>query len=401
MAKVSIYLRVRSEGKTLRARPVWLKNCKLRPLYAFVKGQPEFHPEGVYQLRYRNRGRRCWKNVGPDPNNAQQECRKQEAALEAVAVGLELVAAPEERVSIAAAVVRYLSTVEATKSHMSFIGYRCDLKWLLESCKKQYLDQIVRQDLLDFTGYLRRHGLGDRTVFNRLQSTVTFLRSPGITGLLRNNDWPRFTEKKVTTYGAEELQRLFAACGEEDRLLFQFFLGSGLREAEVMYATWPDLDFASKTFTVRAKRDFGFVFTPKDYGERLIPLPDTLIAALKECRHKNPQARLLFSTPAGKPDGHFLRRLKMVALKAGLNCGHCVNKQGLCCATDPVCKHWELHRFRKTFATLHHEGGVSARTLQEWLGHSSLETTLRYLQVADLRSAKTRLQVNGSFAACL
>ena len=212
MAKVSIYLRVRSGGKTVRARAVWLESGKLRPLYAFVKGQPEFHPEGVYQLRYRNQGsRRCWKTVGSDPNLALQECRKREVALLAVAEGVELPAALEERVSVAPAVARYLATVEATKSHKSFIGYRRDLTCFLESCKKQHLDQIVRQDLLDFTAYLRRHGMGDRTVFNRLQSTVTFLRSQGITGLLRNNDWPRFTERKVTTYGEEELQRLFAA----------------------------------------------------------------------------------------------------------------------------------------------------------------------------------------------
>lgn len=60
---------------------------------------------------------------------------------------------------------------------------------------------------------------------------------------------------------------------------------------------------------------------------------------------------------------------------------------------------WELHKFRKTFATMHHEeAGISARTLQKWLGHSSLETTLAYLEAADVRSERTREQVNKSFA---
>jgi site-specific recombinase XerD len=63
-----------------------------------------------------------------------------------------------------------------------------------------------------------------------------------------------------------------------------------------------------------------------------------------------------------------------------------------------VCSKWELHKFRKTFATVHHESGVSARTLQAWLGHSDLETTLPYLKVADMRSERTREQVNHSFA---
>jgi hypothetical protein len=34
--------------------------------------------------------------------------------------------------------------------------------------------------------------------------------------------------------------------------------------------------------------------------------------------------------------------------------------------------------------------GVSARTLQKWLGHASLETTLAYLEAADIRSERTR-----------
>jgi integrase/recombinase XerD len=108
---------------------------------------------------------------------------------------------------------------------------------------------------------------------------------------------------------------------------------------------------------------------------------------------------LLFPTRSGKPHGHMLRRLQSLALKAGLNCGECVNKKGLECSEEPVCSVWGLHKFRRTFATMHSEAGVSARTIQKWLGHSDLSTTLRYLAVADMRSERTRMQVNASFAA--
>jgi integrase/recombinase XerD len=82
-----------------------------------------------------------------------------------------------------------------------------------------------------------------------------------------------------------------------------------------------------------------------------------------------------------------------------MNCGHCTNKAGRRCDKHPVCKNFELHKFRKTFATFHHEGGESPRSLMAWLGHSNLETTLRYLAVADVRSARTRERVNKVFMA--
>jgi integrase len=47
---------------------------------------------------------------------------------------------------------------------------------------------------------------------------------------------------------------------------------------------------------------------------------------------------------------------------------------------------------------MHAEAGVPAPTIQRWLGHSDLATTLRYLAIADVRSEWTRSQVNATFA---
>jgi integrase/recombinase XerD len=121
-------------------------------------------------------------------------------------------------------------------------------------------------------------------------------------------------------------------------------------------------------------------FRPKDREEREVPLPDYLVASLQQRRPVYPNAKLIFPNKQGKPEGHFLRRLQNIVENARLT------------------GKWELHKLRKSFATMHHEAGVSARTLQKWLGHSSLETTLAYLEAADVRSERTRTQVNSSFA---
>jgi integrase len=80
-----------------------------------------------------------------------------------------------------------------------------------------------------------------------------------------------------------------------------------------------------------------------------------------------------------------------------MNCGECHTKKGLCCDKHPVCRRILLHKLRKTFASMHHEEGVSARKVQGWLRHSDIETTLKYLAASDDLSSRTREQVNRTF----
>ena len=255
---------------------------------------------------------------------------------------------------------------------------------------------VDSQDIDEMVAYLKRRGNGPRTRANRVTEIRTFLRWAERPDVVTKKVIPRFTEKIVAAYTPTQLRSLIAAADAERRLLWEFFVGSGCREQEVTYATWPDLNFDTGVLHIQEKADFSFEI--KDGEEREIPLPDDLLRKLQARRQSRPKDRLLFPTSKGKPEGHYLRILKDAARKAGLNCGHCVNKVGLSCATHPVSKVWELHRFRKTFATLHHESGVSQRTLMRWLGHSDFTTTLRYLEAADVRSDQTRKLVNRTFS---
>ena len=55
-----------------------------------------------------------------------------------------------------------------------------------------------------------------------------------------------------------------------------------------------------------------------------------------------------------------------------------------------------LHKFRATFATRCLWAGVDLRTVQQWLGHSDMESTMRYLKPS--RSRIVREKVNEIFA---
>ncbi len=99
---------------------------------------------------------------------------------------------------------------------------------------------------------------------------MTFLKAQGIRGLVGKNDWPRYTEEEPGIYEREELNKLFAVCGAEERLWYEFFLMTGEREQEVMYTEWPDINLAgsivrvthkpNRNWTPKADKKCGLVF---------------------------------------------------------------------------------------------------------------------------------------------
>lgn len=396
---VRLKLRVRlPDGSRPYLDPVFSGNNKLKPGYALSDGKPVHFSDGVYHVRYLRGTKRVWEAIGSDPQLALITKLKREKALEARAAGVEVVdespASPQT--DMHEAVAEYVTEIAAHKSKKTSAAYSLTLRLFVESCAKRYLEDIDRKDILIFMSHLKANKNGPRTVANRVGYLKRFFSSLSLGWPLQKSDKPRYTEKVVSAYSKEEIQTLLATGDKEESEMLQFFLFTGAREQEVQFATWRDVDFDAKTFMVSEKLDLGF--TPKDKEEGAIPIPDSLVELLRSRRARLPHSRLIFTNTEGNPQGHFLRILKRLGLKAGLNCGHCYNRKGLCCSEHAVCTRFELHRLRKTFATMHHEAGVSARTIQRWLRHSDLDTTLRYLAASDDKSAKTREQVNNTFA---
>ena len=393
--KVTLMIQCKVDG-------IWKK----LPAPMSANGRPKNVPGATFYLRH---SRNCWEPVGKDLDAAMAAKRRREIALEGVP-GVFLGGADESgtqvgnRLKIDDAIEQYLTDTRAQKEDGTYKVYKNAVLQFRESCTKTYLDELERRDLLNFTAFLRKYRkkngepLDDRTVYNRFENTITFLKEYGIRGLVLHKDWPAYEEEDAVPYTVEELKSLFAVADEEDFVRYQFFLKSGARDKEVIFGTYPDLDLESSIFGVTAKKDLGFKV--KNHEARRIPLPNDLVEILRRRREVNPTARFIFTNKDSNPERKFLKKLKSLAWRAGLNCGHCSTKikgKVVSCKDQPVCEKWTLHRFRKTFATLHHEAGVSPRTLQKWLGHKSLETTLRYLGIADARSERTREQVNKSF----
>jgi integrase/recombinase XerD len=287
------------------------------------------------------------------------------------------------KIVIAEAIEDYLKDVKPPqREKKTYEEYRLVLYKFRDNCEKKYLQDINRDDCLSLMRHLYSIGNEARTVFNRMGIVEQLLRLHGITGLLKRRDKPKYVANIREMYQPEDLQALFKACDRDERVLYMFFLLTGERDKEVRHTSWDDIDFTRKCVRVTAKKHLGF--KPKDKEEREIPVPSLLLTALKEYKARqagsNPH-HLVFPTANGRPDRKFENKLKRIACRNDLNCGHCESRHGNKCSEGPHCQKWYLHKFRHTFATTSLEHGVSIRTLQEWLGHSDLESTMIYLKL--------------------
>jgi integrase/recombinase XerD len=433
---VPLKLRLRlANGSRRYAEPVFASNGKLKPLVALIDGKEERHDEGVYHLRYMRAGARVSVALGSDPQFALAEKLKVEHKLKSIAMGM-IDAEPvvtKKQTDFKEAVELYLSETAVGKSRKTLYAYSRTLKVFAAvvfpyvvfpkgtfeklskkpesppeegvvaeaspktDCKKRYMEQITRADVLSYINHLRNVGSVPRTVANYASNLKIFFLHTKTKWPLEAKDKVKYTEKIVSAYDAEEIKELLSHADQEESELVHFFLFTGAREQEVQFAGWSDVNFNARTYTVTEKLDLGF--RPKDKEEGSIPFPDTLVAMLRNRRKRYPNTRLIFPAESGKPNGHCLRIVKELAFRGGMNCGNCYTKAGECCASTPTCKRFTLHKFRKSFATfLHHEGGVPVRTIQRYLRHSGLETTLKYLAASDDKTQKSREQINKTFA---
>lgn len=347
----------------------------LRPDRVLVSGIEERHPEGAYYIEFRHSGKRIRQSAGKDAEDADRQRQQKEAELTARNAGVPILAQIDaERMTLTSAIAAYLEEVKLTKKPKTLAAYTTALAYFQQSCHKLYVADIERKDLLKFTAFLRdEKGQSARSVYNKFENIMTFLKAQKVRDLIGKNDRPRFTEEEPEIYEQEDLDTLFAACNDEERVWYRFFLMTGMREQEVMYVYWTDVNFARSTVRVSHKPDRNW--TPKAYKEREIPIPAKLLARLKEWKGKSDKnCGLVFPTSGCNPKLDFLDCLKAVAERAELNKDH----------------FW-LHKFRATFATTALQKGIDIRTVQKFLGHSDMESTMRYLKPSQSDEVRTKM----------
>jgi integrase/recombinase XerD len=369
--------------------------------------RPTGEPGAKFHVRYPDAfGKFVWSQAYDSFEEAEKEAAGLELNARAVAIGLTVEEfkdrANSKRTTIKHAIEHFLSDARKTKKPKTVVGYTHNLEQFQESLDGiRFVDEITKKALTRFRDFLAEKGYEARTQHNRLMTVLSLLKKNKIkTEFSLTSDLPEFEEEPAVPYEPAELKKLFAAMTPEEVIRYKFFLGTACREKEVTYAAWPDVDFARGLYHIRRKPDVGF--TPKKHESRDVKMPTELIELLLERKKHAPHSRWIFVNDEGRPDNHFLRKFKRIALRAGANCGNCVaawtagryhttRSIETTCKVHPVCEHHYLHRLRKTCASNWEAKGVPVRTIQYMLGHKSLETTMRYLGITNLDSLTDKI----------
>jgi integrase len=241
---------------------------------------------------------------------------------------------------------------------------------------------LTNEDIVKFQMQMRRRGLSPRTIHNRHMSLRAFLLTLGF-GIKEMKEIagkaPRFDKTLPEIYEPGALKSFFESLDTDyDKLLFDLLLTTGLREREAMHLEFVDISHARRVLHVRSKPDYGHRI--KDAEEREMPLTAKLVKRLRDYQERHPDSRLVFGKRGGledAPDGHLLRRLKVLVRNAGLNCGTCTT-----CLSSQECEHWFLHKFRATYITMLLRNGLDLRSVMALSGHADLASVMRYLRPA-------------------
>jgi integrase len=339
-------------------------------------------PEGRYFIEWWSGGRRKREAGGATATEALEVARRRKHALEGRALGLGSAEEDAKRTAVHVAVKHYLDSVEALKKPNTFRKYKAVLERFVEFLSPNADPRkVTRDDLTDFMVALKnKHKLDNNTIIHQMIIVAQFLKRHGTGGATKNLGLPDRVISLPREYGDADLKKFFTASAPAERVLFSTFLFTGLREQEVVHLFWSDVNFKLNTIRVTSKPDLGF--WPKRWEEREVPVVKALTDLLA-AHPRRANCRFVFPSPAGNREWHMLDRCKEIAKRGELDSAQ-----------------FDLKTFRSTYATRMLRAGFDVRTVQHWMGHKSLETTMRYLAPAkDVHERLDRVQIAGVLGA--
>lgn len=194
----------------------------------------------------------------------------------------------------------------------------------------------------------------------------------------------KYEKKLPVVLSKEEVWKMLqSATLLKHKILIGLLYGCGLRCMEARSVRLQDLDFDRKQLKI---------VQGKGKKDRYVPLSEHLIRGLKKYIEAEKPTEYLFNgQPIERAGGDFDSRysqrgvqwvIKQVAKAAGVK------------------KEVHVHTLRHSYATHLLEDGMDIMTLKDLLGHQNIETTMEYLQIAQLETQRVFSPLDTLFEKC-
>ena len=270
--------------------------------------------------------------------------------------------------------------IEKGLSKNTLESYRSDLEqfsnWL--KTKDLSFSKTAKKDILSYLSFLFKSGLGSKTVARKLSSLKSFFRYLVFKSIIQvdpSNDieTPKLLKSIPKSISEKEIEKLLDAPDEKtdiglrDKTMIETLYSCGLRISELTNLELLNLNLRQGVIRVIGKGQ----------KERLVPMGDQLLSLLENylvstrknfLKKKNSDFLFLSSRGQKMTRQSFWHRIKY----------YCIN-----CGFEP--EKISPHVLRHAFATHLLNNGADLRVVQLLLGHSDLNTTQIYTEVARQR----------------
>jgi integrase len=244
------------------------------------------------------------------------------------------------------------------------------------------LQKLTPQQVQSLYTKKLRDGLAPKTVYsihgllhNALDNAVRWgLMSRNVTDLVTP---PRLEKREREPLTLEQAKKLLdVARGDRLEMLLVLALTTGMRRGEMLALRWSDIDFEGQSLQVRRTVDFiakyGYVENePKTArGKRKILLPTFVIGMLKQHKVKQLERRLKVG------ESWYNLDLVICGLEGNYLNPRYMNKLFDKLLVEACLPHMHFHDLRHSAVTLLLSMGVDPRSIQEFVGHEDITTTL-------------------------
>ena len=282
--------------------------------------------------------------------------------------------------TFADAVAEYMRWLEQDRARKptTLRGYESIMKaHLLPAFGERRLEDITADEVEAWSAELAARGLANATRLRILTCLFGVMKRAKRVWKLPRNPIAD-VEKPIQSHAAIELEifspkeihaLVRAAESEQDAAIFLTAAFTGLRRGELAALRWRSVDFTRRTIRVVASYSERSLSTPKSGRARSVPMARAVAEVLAQLvvrGYADQEDELVFPGTFGEYlDGSALyRRYKAALKRAGLR---------------PL----RFHDLRHTFGTqVISNPAVSILQLKAWMGHSDIDTTMKYLHYA-------------------